>query len=159
MLLMIRLRKYQIFVTGLLLVYFFVTYVIAVTPIIEVFPFFSGRWFYKVPHTFQDFGIKAISENGQPLPDESYLDQNRTSFKNSWPFRRYVLSQNLGRNIEEKNTEAIKKDISTLRMAIFQSKDVQFKVDRRTFNSLDYVKTGKIVSAETIFSSEYFKNE
>lgn len=114
-------------------------------------PFFNGHWFVKTPHTINDYGLLIESIDGQKLNPPAYLEQIiNAEFPRAWPFAAYNVTQVLGKAFKEKQFTLLKAYLEVLNTQTFSSRQVELKLMKRSINSLEFINSGKTISAQVL---------
>lgn len=121
----------------------------------ELRPFFNGHWFYKTPFEMDDFGILVTQINGADVQPPRYLEDLAESRFNAWKFDAYVMTQKVGRLSE---TDLYDKALQDLRKAVLRKFSANAVLQKRKFNTIQFVENRKIQSTEDI-KAIHFDNE
>lgn len=145
-------RKLKLLLVSFLCCYFLAGLLAGFTERGEMFPLFSGHWFYKTPTEFNDYGLLITSLDGEELKTPTFLDKIYSRFA-VWPFAAYGAIQRWGHSVSEnqKDQDAQKAAVESL---ILGSRKYKLQLVKRQFNSLEYLKSGDVKSMQVLLDVE-----
>lgn len=145
-------KKYKYFLYIFFAFYFVAALLAGFTESGEIFPLFSGHWFYKTPTEFNDYGILIYSLDGQLLDTPIYLEKMYSHFQ-VWPFAAYGAIQQWGRSTERSSSDQkLHKD--SVQKLIFGSKKYKIQLVKRRFNSVAFLRDNQLLDAKVLLDAE-----
>ena len=121
----------------------------------EVFPFFNGHWFYKVPYELNDYSLLIQSLDGKELNPPLYIEHLYPKLK-AWPFAIYGALQTWGRHVTQNNSKASSDRDFALQL-IFKGRAFKCELRQRRINTLDFVQTSGVLADRAMDSAESSK--
>lgn len=146
------LKKYKFFLYGFLFCYFLAGLAAGFTESGEIFPLFSGHWFYQTPAEFNDYGILIYSLDGQNFENPMYLEQAYHRFP-VWPFAAYGAVQRWGKSVND-NRDDREEQKAAVKRLIFGPRPYKIQLVKRRFNSIEFLKSGHVQNVKVLLDVE-----
>ena len=104
-----------------------------------------------------DYGLLIDQVNGQKKEPPIYFDRPGNLGGKNWSFDRYDLEQKIGMAFVSGNQTEFDKAVLILRSHINKRDDIRFVLQKRTFDTKNYIETGKVTQATDLktFSLEF----
>lgn len=148
-------KNYQKFVFITLALYLLIGYGFKLTLDRELFPIFSWSLFTNVPNRINDYGIRIVAIDGQPLDTPFYYEDGKGTFTAYDSAQAYFNFRDLGRALETGDTENAT-EIRGYMEALYleEAGQVSYEVVARSWDAIDRWNGGAYLSEEVIATYE-----
>ena len=116
----------------------------------EVFPFFNGHWFNKVPSEVNDYSLYIQSLDGKELKSPIYIEHIYNRFR-AWPFAVYGALQTWGQHSAENDPQTSRYRDFALQL-IFQKREFKCELRVRRINTLDFIENNQVLEERAVES-------
>ena len=113
------------------------------------YPFFSGHWFYRVPHHFSDYSILVSELDGRPIDPPKYIEKIYYRLAGTWPFAVYGSIQEWGCARERQLSDTTGLKNATLTMT-FRKRSFRAKLVKREMDGIEFVESGRVEKSTVI---------
>ena len=110
---------------------------------------FTGTWFKKTPIEISDYGIYVLADPAGIIKGSAYIEWIPELTSKTWFFQLYGLIQQIGTASEMGTARDLDRTITIFR-SLVPTKNLKFEIHKRTLNTIEYLKTRKVITYDVL---------